>query len=65
MTVGIGNCSNYTQTKVQPNELLELSVVSQISIVLISQGFVATLIKAPMLGTTGMEWKEEAETSAL
>lgn len=65
MTVGIGNCSNYTQTKVQPNELLELSVVSQISIVLISQGFIVTLIKAPMLGTTGMEWKEEAETSAL
>ena len=63
MTLGIGNCPNNAKTKVLPNELLEFSAISQISFVQqISQCFSATVIKAPMLDTTGMAWKEEAET---
>lgn len=52
MTLGIGNCSNSAQTKVWPNELLELSVLSQIFFVWwISQSFSATMIKPSVLDT--------------
>lgn len=63
MTLGIGNCPNSAQTKVWPNELLELPALSQISFVWqISQSSSATVIKPPILDTIGLEWKEEMET---
>lgn len=63
MALGIGNCPNYIQTKVWPNEFLALSTASQVSFIQqISQCFCVTLIEAPKLDTIGIEWKEQAET---
>ena len=58
MTLGIGNCPNSAQTKVWPNELLELSALSQIIFVWqISQSFSATMIKPSILDTQGWSGK--------